>query len=161
MQKTGGVQAPSVLSCLFSYCPALKYSIKRTAPKVSKGRRLASDESAEGGSRKRSDNDRKALWGVRLSSPVATKRKPNESAETSGLWPRRLRLRTRPQARNLCLRKRNRFMQEQYQKRAANTMVCGPFAAMRDHLVAALRMGMARKISQPGCHSPHSKPSSR
>ena len=44
--------------------------------------------------------DRKALWGARLSSPVATKRKPNESAETSGLWPRRLRLRMRPQARN-------------------------------------------------------------
>ena len=40
--------------------------------------------------------DRKALWGVRFSSPVATKRKPNESAETSGLWPRRLRLRTPP-----------------------------------------------------------------
>ena len=96
MQKTGWVQAPSVVSCLFSYCPALKYSIKRTAPKVSKGRRLASGESAEGGSRKRSDNDRNALWGVRLSSPVATRRKPNESAETSGLWPRRLRLRTPP-----------------------------------------------------------------
>ena len=46
-------------------------------------------------------------------------------------------------------------------KKAANTMVCGPFAAMRDHLVAALRIGMAKKISQPGCHSPHSKPSSR
>ena len=40
--------------------------------------------------------DRKALWGVRLSSPVATKRKPNESAETSGPRPRRLRLRTPP-----------------------------------------------------------------
>ena len=39
-----------------------KYSSKGTAPKVSKGRRLASGESAEGGSRKRSDNDRKALW---------------------------------------------------------------------------------------------------
>ena len=70
--------------------------------KVSKGRRLASGESAEGGSRKRSDNDRKALWGVRLSSPVATTRKPNESAKTSDLWPRRLRLRTPPQRRNPC-----------------------------------------------------------
>ncbi len=38
-----------------------KYSSKGTAPKVSKGRRLASGESAEGGSRKRSDDDRKAL----------------------------------------------------------------------------------------------------
>ena len=38
-----------------------KHRNKRTAPKVPKGRRLASGESAEGGSRKRSDNDRKAL----------------------------------------------------------------------------------------------------
>ena len=59
--------------------------------------------------------DRKALWGERLSSPVATKRKPNESAETSGLWPRRLRLRTRPQARNLRLQQSNRLKREQYQ----------------------------------------------
>ncbi len=39
------------------------------------------------------------------------------------------------------------------------------FAALlpekRNYLVAASRMGMAMKISQPGCHSPHSKPSSR
>lgn len=36
-------------------------------------------------------------------SPAATNRKPNESAETCGHGQRRLRPRTRPPARNLCL----------------------------------------------------------
>ena len=79
------------------YASCINLTLHPEGAKVSTGRRLASGESAEGGSRKRSDNGRKALWGVRLSSPVATKRKPNESAETSGLWTRRLRLRTPPQ----------------------------------------------------------------
>ena len=38
-------------------------------------------------------------------SPVATKRKPKESAEMNGLWPRRLRQGRRLQARNLCFGK--------------------------------------------------------
>ena len=47
-------------------------------------------------------------------------------------------------------------------KRAANAIwFAALFATIRDHLVAASRMGMAKKISQPGCHSPHSKPNSR
>ena len=41
------------------------------APKVSKGRRLTSGESAEGGSRKRSDNDRKAERVSRNEWPTA------------------------------------------------------------------------------------------
>ena len=112
------------LLCLIHTVLHEKHRFKRTAPKVSKGRRLASGESAEGGSRKRSDDDRKALWGERLSSPVATKRKPNESAETSGLWPRRLRLRTRPQARILCLRQSNRFKREHYHSACPGSASC-------------------------------------
>ena len=97
-----------------------KYGSKGTAPKVSKGRRFASGESAEGGSRRRSNDDRKALWGARLSSPVATKRKPSESVETSGPGPRRLRLRMRPQARNLGRQTSNCFMREQYEQGAGS-----------------------------------------
>ena len=52
--------------------PHSKHGIKETAPKVSKGRRLASGESAGGGSRKQSDNDRKAP----LVAPTGSKSLP-------------------------------------------------------------------------------------